>query len=173
MEDLMVDVEKANSNAAAMEKKQKQFDKLIGEWKQKCENITLELEASQKEARQYSTEMFKLKTQYQESQETIEAINRENKNLADEIRDLMDQLGNGGKSVHEMQKNLKRVESEKEELQRALEEVEGLLQQEEAKVLNAQLEVGNVRVEIERRLHEKEEEFENTRYILIIQKIIK
>jgi peptidoglycan hydrolase CwlO-like protein len=117
--------------------------------------------------------MFKLKTQYQESQETIEAINRENKNLADEIRDLMDQLGNGGKSVHEMQKNLKRVESEKEELQRALEEVEGLLQQEEAKVLNAQLEVGNVRVEIERRLHEKEEEFENTRYILIIQKIIK
>ncbi len=47
----MVDVERANSNASTMEKKQKQFDKLIFEWKQKCEDITLELEASQKEAR--------------------------------------------------------------------------------------------------------------------------
>jgi chromosome segregation ATPase len=120
MEDLMVDVEKANSNASAMEKKQKQFDKLIGEWKQKCENITLELEASQKEARQYSTEMFKLKAQYQESQESLDAAHRESKNLSDEIRDLVDQLGNGGKSVHEIQKHLKRVESDKEELQRQL-----------------------------------------------------
>jgi uncharacterized coiled-coil DUF342 family protein len=96
-----------------MEKKQKQFDKLILEWKQKCESITLELEASQKEARQYSVEMFKLKTQYQEAQETMDAMHRENKNLADEIKDLMDQLGNGGKSVHEIQKTLKRVEIEK------------------------------------------------------------
>ncbi len=107
--------------------------------------------------------MFKLKAQYQEAQESMDAMHRENKNLADEIKDLMDQLGNGGKSVHEIQKTLKRVEIEKAELQAALEEAEGLLEQQEAKVLNAQLEVGNVRLEIERRLHEKEEEFENTR----------
>ena len=163
MEDLVNDVEKANANASAMEKKQKQIDKLILEWKQKCESITLELEASQKEARQYSVEMFKLKTQYQEAQESMDSMHRENKNLADEIKDLMDQLGNGGKSVHEIQKTLKRVEIEKAELQAALEEAEGFLEQQEAKVLNAQLEVGNVRLEIERRLHEKEEEFENTR----------
>ncbi len=72
-------------------------------------------------------------------------------------------MGNGGKSVHEIQKHLKRVESDKEELQRQLENAEGVLQQQEAKILNSQLEVGNVRAEIERRLHEKEEEFENTR----------
>ncbi|CAF4285110.1 unnamed protein product, partial [Rotaria magnacalcarata] len=50
VEDLMVDVERANANASAMDKKQKQFDKLINEWKQKCEDITVELEASQKES---------------------------------------------------------------------------------------------------------------------------
>ncbi len=104
-----------------------------------------------------------MKAQYQESQETVEAINRENKNLAEEIKDLMDQLGNGGKSVHEMQKNLKRVEIEKSEIQAALEEAERILEQQEARIINSQLEVGNVRVEIERRLHEKEEEFDNTR----------
>jgi predicted nuclease with TOPRIM domain len=69
-----------------MDKKQKQFDKLINEWKQKCEDITIELEASQKEGRQYSTELFKLKTQYEESHEQIEALRKENKNLADEIK---------------------------------------------------------------------------------------
>ena len=69
-----------------MDKKQKQFDKLINEWKQKCEDITVELEASQKEARHFSTELFKLKTQYEESQEQIEALRKENRNLADEIK---------------------------------------------------------------------------------------
>ena len=116
---------------------------------------------------EYSTEMFKLKAQYQESQETIEAINRENKNLADEIRDLMDQLGNGGKSVHEMHKALKRIELEKQELQKALEDAEGMLEQREAKALKAELELAGIRTEIEKRLHEKEEEFENTRFIIL------
>jgi len=161
MEDLMVDVEKANSNALNLEKKQKQFDKLIGDWKQKCENITLELEASQKEARQYSSEMFKLRAQYQESQETIETIRTENKNLALEIKDLMDQLGNGGKNVHEMHKAIRKIETEKEEIHKALEEAESLLEQRDSKVLKAELEISMIRVEIERRMHEKEEEYEN------------
>ena len=69
-----------------MDKKQKQFDKLINEWKQKCEDITIELEASQKESRHFSTELFKLKTQYEESHEQIEALRKENKNLAEEIK---------------------------------------------------------------------------------------
>ncbi len=75
-----------SKDASAMDKKQKQFDKLINEWRQKCEDITIELETSQKEARHFSTELFKLKTQYEESNEQIEALRKENKNLADEIK---------------------------------------------------------------------------------------
>merc|ERR1712045_1095309 len=52
---------------------------------------------------------------------------------------------------------------EKEELQGALEEAEGALEQEENKVLRAQLELGQAKQEIDRRVAEKEEEFENTR----------
>merc|ERR1712047_199606 len=51
----------------------------------------------------------------------------------------------------------------KEELQGALEEAEGTLEQEENKVLRAQLELGQVKQEIDRRVAEKEEEFNNTR----------
>merc|ERR1712156_1140320 len=49
------------------------------------------------------------------------------------------------------------------ELQAALEEAEGALEQEENKVLRAQLELTQVRQEIERRIAEKEEEFGSTR----------
>merc|ERR1712165_162345 len=49
------------------------------------------------------------------------------------------------------------------ELQAALEEAEGALEQEENKVLRAQLELTQVRQEIERRIGEKEEEFLSTK----------
>ena len=52
---------------------------------------------------------------------------------------------------------------EKEELQAALEEAESALEAEENKVLRAQLELGQVKQDIDRKIAEKEEEFGNTR----------
>ncbi|KAK3862965.1 hypothetical protein Pcinc_031213 [Petrolisthes cinctipes] len=75
----------------------------------------------------------------------------------------MDQIGEGGRALHVVQKNAKRLEIEKEELQAALEEAEAALEQEENKVLRAQLELSQVRQEIDICIQEKEEEFENTR----------
>merc|ERR1719428_2425499 len=49
------------------------------------------------------------------------------------------------------------------ELEAALSEAEGALEQEENKVLRAQLELTQVRQEIERRIAEKEEEFASTK----------
>merc|ERR1712095_44712 len=74
-----------------------------------------------------------------------------------------DQISEGGRSIHEIDKIRKRLEAEKMELQAALEEAEGALEQEENKVLRAQLELTQVRQEIERRIAEKEEEFGSTR----------
>merc|ERR1712134_72162 len=95
--------------------------------------------------------------------EQLDIVKRENKNLADEIKDLLDQLGDGGRSIHDLDKQRRRLEQEKEELQAALEEAEGALEQEENKVLRSQLELSQVRQEIDRRVAEKEEEFNNTR----------
>merc|ERR1712036_39551 len=81
------------------------------------------------------------------------------KTLSNEIRDIMDQISEGGRSIHEIDKIRKRLEAEKLELQSALEEAEATLEQEENKVLRCQLELNAVRQEIERRLAEKEEEF--------------
>merc|ERR1712066_386591 len=55
----------------------------------------------------------------------------ENRNLADEIKDLLDQLGEGGRSIHALDKQRRMLEQEKEELQAALEEAEATLEMEE------------------------------------------
>ena len=73
--------------------------------------------------------------------------------LPDEIHDLTDQLGEGGRSVHELEKSRKRLEMEKEELQSALEEAEAALEQEEAKVMRAQLEIASIRQASAEALH--------------------
>merc|ERR1711937_713335 len=104
-----------------------------------------------------------LKSAQDEALEQLDIVKRENKNLADEIKDLLDQLGDGGRSIHDLDKQRRRLEQEKEELQAALEEAEGALEQEENKVLRSQLELSQVRQEIDRRVAEKEEEFNNTR----------
>merc|ERR1719327_2247184 len=75
----------------------------------------------------------------------------------------MDQISEGGRSIHEIDKIRKRLEAEKLELEAALSEAEGALEQEENKVLRASLELTQVKQEIERRIAQKEDEFAATK----------
>merc|ERR1712228_121131 len=86
-------------------------------------------------------------------------VRRENKTLSNEIKDIMDQISEGGRSIHEIDKIRKRLEAEKMELEAALSEAEGALEQEENKVLRCQLELSQVKQDIDRRLQQKDEEF--------------
>ncbi|XP_038606531.1 myosin-3 [Tachyglossus aculeatus] len=160
VEDLMIDVERANSLAAALDKKQRNFDKVLAEWKTKCEESQAELEASLKESRTLSTELFKLKNAYEESLDQLETVKRENKNLEQEIADLTEQLAENGKTIHELEKSRKQTELEKSEIQLALEEAEAALEHEEAKILRVQLELNQVKSDIDRKIAEKDEEIE-------------
>merc|ERR1712172_355568 len=162
-EDLQLEYERVHAAAIITEKRGRNFDKVIGEWKSKADDMMAELEASQAEGRNYNSEGFRIKAAWDEANEQLDVVRRENKNLADEIKDLLDQLGDGGRSIHELDKQRRRLEVEKEELQNALEEAEAALEQEENRVLRAQLELGQVRQEIDRKIQEKEEEFDNTR----------
>merc|ERR1719350_2568668 len=156
LEDLQMEYERTHAAAIITEKRGRNFDKVMGEWKTKADDMMAELEACRTEGRNYSSEVFRLKASYDETNEQLDVVKRENKNLADEIKDLLDQLGDGGRSIHELDKQRRRLEVEKEELQ-------GALEQEENKVMRAQLELGQVRQEIDKKIKEKEEEFDNTR----------
>merc|ERR1719290_207718 len=163
LDDLAMEYEGVHAAALITEKRGKNFDKVLGEWQSKAADVSAEVAASQDEGRNYTSELFRLKAAQDEGLEQLDIVKRENKNLADEIKDLLDQLGEGGRSIHDLDKQRRRLEQEKEELQGALEEAEGTLEQEENKVLRAQLELGQVKQEIDRRVAEKEEEFNNSR----------
>merc|ERR1712088_563541 len=147
----------------AMEKKAKQFDRIVGEWKSKVDSLGMDLDVAPKETRNISSELFRVKNAYDESVLQLEEVRRENKMLSNEIKDIMDQISEGGRSIHEIDKIRKRLEAEKLELEAALSEAEGALEQEENKVLRAQLELTQKKQEIERRVSEKEEEFLSTK----------
>merc|ERR1712115_167759 len=163
LDDLAMEYERVHAAALITEKRGKNFDKVLGEWQSKAADVSAEVAASQDEGRNYTSELFRLKAAQDEALEQLDIVKRENKNLADEIKDLLDQLGEGGRSIHDLDKQRRRLETEKEELQAALEEAEATLEMEENKVLRAQLELAQVKQEIDRRVAEKEEEFNNTR----------
>merc|ERR1711978_195162 len=160
IEDMSSNVDASAQRCHLMEKKAKNFDKLVIEWKHKIDALQGELDQSQVECRSYSTDLFKVKTIYEESQQQLDGVRRENKNLSNEIKDIMDQIGEGGRNIHEIDKIRKRLENEKMELEAALSEAEGALEQEENKVLRAQLELSQVKQEIERRIKEKCDELD-------------
>merc|ERR1712002_887541 len=147
LDDISMEYERVHAAALITEKRGKNFDKVLGEWQSKAADVSAEVAASQDEGRNYSSELFRLKAATDEAVEQLDIVKRENKNLADEIKDLLDQLGEGGRSIHDLDKQRRRLEHE----------------QEENKVLRAQLELGQVKQEIDRRVAEKEEEFNNTR----------
>merc|ERR1711979_33845 len=163
LDDISMEYERVHAAALITEKRAKNFDKVLGEWQSKAGDVQAEVAASQDEGRNYSSELFRLKAAQDEAVEQLDVVKRENKNLADEIKDLLDQLGEGGRSIHDLDKQRRRLEQEKEELQAALEEAEATLEMEENKVLRAQLELAQVKQEIDRRVAEKEDEFNNTR----------
>merc|ERR1719436_2274004 len=130
-------IDNLNAKLAQVEKAKA---KIIGEWKAKVDRLSFDLDVSQKETRNASSELFKVKSAYEETVLQLEEVRRENKTLSNEIKDIMDQISEGGRSIHEIDKIRKRLEAEKLELQSALEEAEATLEQEENKVLRCQLE---------------------------------
>uniref|UniRef100_A0A8B9I452 Myosin heavy chain 2 n=1 Tax=Anser brachyrhynchus TaxID=132585 RepID=A0A8B9I452_9AVES len=160
VDDLMIDMERLNAACAAFDKKQKNFDKVVAEWKQKYQESQAELEAAQKESCSLSTEIFRMKNAYEEVLDQAETVRRENKNLQQEISDLTEQIAEAGKTNHGLEKAKKQTEQEKCDLQAALEEAEGSLEHEEGKILRVQLELNQVKSDVDRRSAEKDEEIQ-------------
>nr|XP_021394366.1 myosin heavy chain, skeletal muscle, adult [Lonchura striata domestica] len=160
VDDLMIDMERSHAVCAAFDKKQRNFDKIVAEWKQKYQESQTELEAAQKESRSLSTEIFRMKNAYEEMLDQAETVRRENKNLQQEISDLTEQIAESGKANHGLEKARKQIEQEKCDLQAALEEAEGSLEHEEGKILRVQLELNQVKSDVDRRTAEKDEEIQ-------------
>ena len=76
--------------------------RVVGEWKHKVDGLTMDLEAAQNETRTVSAELYSAKNAYEESVLQLEEVRRENKALSIEIKDIMDSITEGGRSIHEI-----------------------------------------------------------------------
>merc|ERR1719167_411513 len=61
LNEMAVMLDQAQITNAAMEKKAKQFDRIVGEWKQKVDGLTMDLDMAQKETRDISAEQTRHK----------------------------------------------------------------------------------------------------------------
>merc|ERR1719220_1215860 len=87
LDDMAGQLDQAQILNNSMEKKAKQFDRIVNEWKQKVDSLGMDLDGSQKETRNASSELFRIKSAYEESVLQLEEVRRENKTLSNEIKE--------------------------------------------------------------------------------------
>ena len=90
-------------------------------------------------------------------------LKRENTTLSEEVKGLQEQVSERGMNKYEMQRNNKKLETERTELLEQIDEMDASLALEQSKQLKIQLELNQYKQEVERKLSEKEEEFDNLR----------
>merc|ERR1711884_606894 len=66
-QEMTVQLDQAQILNANMEKKAKQCDRIVGEWKQKVDGLSMDLDMAQNETRSVSSELFKVKNAYDEA----------------------------------------------------------------------------------------------------------
>ena len=71
-----VEFERINGQVAVAEKKLNTFDKVVGEWRLKCEDLSAELDNSQRECRNQSSELFRLRAAWDEAVEQLDSVRR-------------------------------------------------------------------------------------------------
>merc|ERR1719323_1895294 len=135
-QEMSIQLDQAQILNSNMEKKAKQCDRIVGEWKQKVDSLSMDLDVAQKDCRNASSELFRVKSAYDEAMLQLDEVRRENKTLSNEIKDILDQITEGGRSIHDIDKIRKRLEAEKMELEAALSEAEGALEQEENSLIH-------------------------------------
>lgn len=78
----------------------------------------------------------------------------------DDLHETKEALAEANRRFHEIEIELRRVEAERDDWRSAYQEAEQLRKQEEQKAQRLQAEMMQLKIDYERRLHEKEEEFE-------------
>ena len=163
IEEAKFKLDQASARHGQAEKKVKSMDRSVGDWKRKADDIAKELSGCQMEQRTVASELFRLKNGKTDSENQLEEVLRENKTLSDEIKSLMEQISDGGRTIHDIDKKRKRLDAEKKDLESALGDAENALELEENKLLKLTLDVNQLKADIDKKIQEKEEEFENTK----------
>merc|ERR1712008_39353 len=74
LEEIAMEYERTHAAACITEKRGRNFDKVVGEWRAKADDIHAELDACQSECRNFNSERFRLKSGLEEANEQLDIV---------------------------------------------------------------------------------------------------
>ncbi|XP_030645705.1 myosin-11 [Chanos chanos] len=169
LEDLLVDLDSQRQLVSNLEKKQRKFDQMLTEEKNISSKYAEERDRAEAEAREKETKGLALARALEETQESLQELERANKVLRIEMEDLVSSKGDFGKDVHDLEKAKRMLEAVVEEMRVQLEELEDELQTAEDAKLHLEVNMQALKTQFERELQVRDEHGEEKRRQLLRQ----
>nr|CAG4640602.1 EOG090X00BY [Eulimnadia texana] len=169
LDDTTVELELQRTKVLDLEKKQRNFDKVLAEEKAVAERIANERDMAEREAREKETRVLSLNRELEDALSKIDELERVRRQLQAELDDLANSQGTADKNVHELERAKRALESQLAEQKTQIEELEDELQLTEDAKLRLEVNMQALKAQYERDLQAREEQSEEKRRALIKQ----
>ncbi|KAI5723847.1 hypothetical protein M8J76_011739 [Diaphorina citri] len=163
LDDITIDLETQRAKVVDLEKKQRNFDKVLAEEKSVSEQIAAERDAAEREAREKETKVLSLTREIDEIMARCEELERAKRQTQADLDEVVNNQGTADKNVHELEKAKRLLESQLAEQKAQNEELEDELQITEDAKLRLEVNMQALRTQFERDLTLKEEQAEEKR----------
>jgi len=163
LDDANIELDSNRNKVVDLEKKQRNFDKILAEEKLNAERISAERDNAERDAREKETKLLNLNRELEDQQAQLDESRRSRNQLQAELDDLVNSQGTADKNVHELEKAKRQLEQELAEQKTQLEELEDELQQTEDQKMRLEVNMQALKAQYERDLVAKEEAGEEKR----------
>eukprot|EP00095_Tigriopus_kingsejongensis_P005814 maker-scaffold716_size107355-snap-gene-0.26 protein:Tk05814 transcript:maker-scaffold716_size107355-snap-gene-0.26-mRNA-1 annotation:"myosin heavy non-muscle-like isoform 1" len=163
LDDAALELDTHRNKVVELEKKQRNFDKILSEEKMNGERIAQERDNAERDAREKETKLLNLHRELEDSSGRLEDVERGKRQLQNELDDLVNSQGNADKNVHELEKAKRALEGELVEMKQQMEELEDELQATEDQKMRLEVNMQALKTQYERDLQAKEEAGEEKR----------
>ncbi|CAL8247285.1 unnamed protein product [Lota lota] len=166
IEDMTLALQKERQNCSALEKRQKKFDQCLAEEKAVSARLAEEKDRAEADNREKETRSLALARALQEAQDQREELERANKQLRQEMEQLVNQQDDVGKNVHELERSRRALETEAQSLRGQTQELEEELSEAENSRLRLEVTLQALKAQFEREISTNEEKGEEKRRTL-------
>lgn len=126
VEVLIIDLEKSNGTCRELSKRVEQFERTTVELKTRLDEVTLAYDQAQRDLRNRVAEIQRLNHDLEKAADQNAVLGRENKKLGDENREFRNTLSEMTRRLHESDLEIRRLETERDELNAAYKEAEAV-----------------------------------------------
>eukprot|EP00833_Pecoramyces_ruminatium_P015999 jgi/Orpsp1_1/1190031/evm.model.d7180000076232.1 len=123
-EDLRHEIECQNNTTRTAEKKSKQLENQVSALNVALENEKKKNELAESNIRKLNLQIEMLNGNIDDKNQQINSLNNAKAEMENELQALIDEVGDGGKNVIELEKNVKRYQNEINNLKSQIEEME-------------------------------------------------